>query len=89
MYGILLLVLAVFMIVTRFQLSGLKKNGPKMIVALYGLNIAIAIIYAILISCTTDYMAFDASTVGQCILPIVMIIVNKVYFDRRKDIFVN
>lgn len=26
---------------------------------------------------------------GQCILPIVMIIVNKVYFDRRKDIFVN
>ncbi len=28
-YGILLLVLAVFMIVTRFQLSGLKKNGPK------------------------------------------------------------
>ena len=88
-YGILLLVLAVFMIVTRFQLSGLKKNGPKMIVALYGLNIAIAIIYAILISCTTDYMAFDASTVGQCILPIVMIIVNKVYFDRRKDIFVN
>lgn len=88
-YGILLLVLAVFMIVTRFQLSGLKKNGPKMIVALYGLNIAIAIIYAILISCTTDYMAFDASTVGQCVIPIVMAIVNKVYFDRRKDIFVN
>ena len=38
---------------------------------------------------STDYMAFDASTVSQCILPIVMIIVNKVYFDRRKDIFVN
>lgn len=88
-YGILLLILAVFMIVTRFQLSGLKKNGPKMIVALYGLNIAIAIIYAILISCTTDYMAFDASTVGQCVIPVVMAIVNKVYFDRRKDIFVN
>lgn len=88
-YGILLLVLAVFMIVTRFQLSELKKNGPKMIVALYGLNIAIAIIYAILISCTTDYMAFDASTVGQCVIPVVMAIVNKVYFDRRKDIFVN
>lgn len=88
-YGILLLVLAIFMIVTRFQLSGLKKNGPKMIVALYGLNIAIAIIYAILISCTTDYMAFDASTVSQCVFPIVMAIVNKVYFDRRKDIFVN
>lgn len=49
----------------------------------------IVIIYAILISCTTDYMAFDASTVGQCVLPIVMAIVNKVYFDRRKDIFVN
>lgn len=88
-YGILLLVLAAFMIVTRFQLSGLKKNGPKMVVALYGLNIAIAIIYAILISCTTDYMAFDASTVGQCVIPVVMAIVNKVYFDRRKDIFVN
>lgn len=26
---------------------------------------------------------------GQCVLPIVMAIVNKVYFDRRKDIFVN
>lgn len=49
----------------------------------------IVIIYAILISCTTDYMAFDASTVSQCVLPIVMAIVNKVYFDRRKDIFVN
>lgn len=88
-YGILLLVLAVFMIVTRFQLSGLKKNGPKMIVGLYGLNIAIAIIYAVLISCTTNYMAFDTSIVGQCVISIAMAVVNKVYFDRRKDIFVN
>lgn len=48
----------------------------------------IVIIYAILISCTTDYMAFDASTVSQCVIPIVIAVVNKVYFDRRKDIFV-
>ena len=48
----------------------------------------IVIIYAILISCTTDYMAFNASTIGQCVIPIVMAVVNKVYFDRRKDIFV-
>ena len=60
-----------------------------MVVALYGLNIAIAIIYAVAISCTTDNMAFDASTIGQCVIPIVMAVVNKVYFDRRKDIFVN
>lgn len=33
-------------------------------------------------------MAFNASTIGQCVIPIVMAVVNKVYFDRRKDIFV-
>lgn len=88
-YGILLIALAVFMVMTRFQLSGLKKNGPKMIVALYGINIAMVIVYSIAISCTTDYMAFNASTIGQCVIPIVMAVVNKVYFDRRKDIFVN
>lgn len=87
-YGILLIALAVFMVMTRFQLSGLKKNGPKMIVALYGINIAMVIVYSIAISCTTDYMAFNASTIGQCVIPIVMAVVNKVYFDRRKDIFV-
>ena len=87
-YGILLIALAVFMVITRFQLSGLKKNGPKMIVALYGINIAMVIIYSIAISCTTNYMAFNASTIGQCVIPIVMAVVNKVYFDRRKDIFV-
>lgn len=89
-YGILLIALAVFMVITRFQLSGLKKNGPKMIVALYGINIAmvIVLVYSIAISCTTDYMAFNASTIGQCVIPIVMAVVNKVYFDRRKDIFV-
>lgn len=87
-YGILLIALAVFMVITRFQLSGLKKNGPKMIVALYGINIAMVIVYSIAISCTTDYMAFNASTIGQCVIPIVMAVVNKVYFDRRKDIFV-
>lgn len=53
------------------------------------ISLIIVIIYAIIISCTTDYMAFDASTVSQCVFPIVMAIVNKVYFDRRKDIFVN
>lgn len=87
-YGVLLLAVAAFMIVTRFQLSGMKKNGPKMVIALYIINIAFAVIYVIAISCITEYFVWDATTIGQCVIPIVMAIVNKVYFDRRKDLFV-
>lgn len=88
-YGIALLAMAAFMIVTRFQLSGMKKNGPKMVVSLYIINIALAIIYTVALMFVTNIFEFDATTAGQCVVPIVMAIVNKVYFDRRKDLFVN
>lgn len=87
-YGVLMIAVVAFMVVTRFQLSGMKKNGPKMVIALYIINLVLAIVYAIATSFVTGKMAFDSSTIVQFVISIVMAIVNKVYFDKRKDLFV-
>ena len=98
--GLLYLGSAVYAIVTRFALSGYKSIGPKLLFGQYALNTAINLIYVIAVSSVLNNVSdvinvssytsqLTRQAIGQVILAVVMIIVNKVYFDKRKDMFVN
>lgn len=88
-YTILLLALAILQIFTRFQLSGFKKNGPKLILIVYSAAAVISLLYGIVASVILHEFLFNASMIISIIVPVVMVVLNKIYFDKRKDMFVN
>ena len=94
-FGVIALGLAAFCIVTRFQLSKFKKNGPKLFYALslaaFVRSSAYEIICLAVIAPTADVSVF--STVRNILIGVVAefiyIVANKIYFDRRRNLFVN
>lgn len=88
-YGIMLIPSAALQIFTRFQLSGFKKNGPKLIIAVYAVELVTSLFYLIATSLVCGASTFNASTITSLIVIVVMIILNRIYFNKRKDMFVN
>gem|GEM_PF-186452 len=98
-FGILMIAWAGFAIYTRFQLSGLKRKGPTMYILLYASNILLTIVYlAVSFSIISakagavgSYIsgASSAGQVANLVVAIAMMIVNIIYLNNRKSIFVN
>ena len=91
--GLLLLVLAAFSIFTRFRLSGYYKNGPLCLYLTYGLSALSNIVYLIgvaLVISGTGISLTDLDiipTVTSIVVSIVMVVINVVYFNKRKQLF--
>lgn len=84
---------AILAIVARQKLAHYKKEGPKLLLIYYGVNLGINI--ATVINC---YMfipkevveAYDFSQVyGYIIAVISLIVCNRIYFKKREYMFVN
>ena len=95
MMGVLLLAMAAFAIYVRMQLAGFKVSGPKMLYILYGASAVIQVIYTIIVYFTISKYGNPgelinlSTTFSSVAISIVMIVVNKIYFDKRRDLFVN
>ena len=87
--GILCIAVAVFAILTRFSLAKFQVNGPRNLYVLYIVNFCLVLIYAIAIGAITGINVFTASIVANLITSIVMVVVNYIYFNKRKELFVN
>lgn len=89
--GLLCIAIGVLGIVTRFSLAGFKKNGPKLVLALYGAGVVVNIFYMIGVSSVLpellvkelDFTSFISGTVTS----VIMIVANYVYFNKRKNLF--
>lgn len=92
--------LAVFGFMVRGKLAGFKVDGPKQYLLYMGLIIAVQVIYLVVVYMLTNElqdamgMEFDigdsiSSSIPSLAISVVMLFVNKVYFDKRKHLFVN
>lgn len=93
-FGIACIVSAVLLIYTRFQLAGFKRNGPNMLTITYVYTCVISLIYIIAVSSIVSGYGVDAtdiasSAISSLIGSVVMIVINFVYFNKRKSLFVN
>ena len=91
-YGLICICIAIWAILTRQSLYGFKQNGPKMLLILYVLNPVVTILYIVLATVVTGISTGDlvnASASVSVVVPIIMVIVNKIYFDKRASMFVN
>ena len=94
-YGIVCIALGVFQIYTRFQLASYKAKAPSYILYMYVINGAATAIYSFVVSGMIDVLlpAESAQLSGQAIGAILgaalFVWLNKIYFDKRKHLFVN
>ncbi len=84
--GIACFALGVFAIITRFALAKYKKSGPMFLYSLYVANAVVALIYGIGATVALGEVAFNPISIGGTVL---MIVLNVVYFNKRKHLFVN
>lgn len=94
-FAIACIALAVFGFYVRSRLAKFCANGPKMVLALYAASGIISFVYCIAAAgILSDALVLDTSElilegVMTLIVSIVMIIINRVYFNKRKALFVN
>lgn len=88
--GVLSLIAAALLLYVRFQLAGYKKSAPTMIMVPYAFNIIVSLFQVIGGSMATDgNLEYNmTSVVTSCAVAVVMIIVNYIYFKKRKALFV-
>ena len=90
--GVLFIGIAIFAIVTRFSLAKYQSKGPKQLLAVYGLNAVLTVAYPLLASAVTGMELselMDSSTISSIVSSVVMILINKTYYDKRAHLFVN
>ena len=91
-FAVVFLALAIWCIVVRMGLAKFKKGAPTQYLILLGANIAAQLVYALALAAITQinvFQAMDSSAVVQIITSVVMIILSKIYFDKREHLFTN
>ena len=101
LFGISLLLFAVFCVVTRYDLARFRRQGPTRYLWVYGLSIILPVVYLIAVfAVLSGYSSmFSLSSlipsdsvieiIVYAVFDVIMIIVNKIYFDKRRHLFVN
>lgn len=87
--GLVCIAIAVLALVTRFSLAGFKSNGPKLLLCMYGANLAFALLYPLMTAGVTSIPFGELFEVSNLISGGVMIACNRVYYDKRAHLFVN
>lgn len=88
LYGVVLIGMCVLAFVTRSALSGYKKNGPILLCVLYIVGAVSSVGYVVIVSAITNISSMNATIIASVATSVVMVIVNYVYFSKRKDLFV-
>lgn len=89
-YIVLCFVLVAYAIFVRFRLSGFKKSAPFFLYGLYVINIIGGIVYIILMNNAFKDLGEKpdfSSTAASLVITVIFLIINIVYFQKRKQYF--
>lgn len=87
--GIISIGQAGFSIIVRQRLAKFRQEGPRWYLILLGVSAATTILYLFIGSGLVGMYLFDYTTVVEIVGSVVMIVLSKIYFDKRKELFVN
>ena len=88
-YGAALLFLGVFTFYVRNQLNQFRSRGPKLLIVLYFCSLIAAIVYIGAVSSMANVTPFTVETVAPLCVSAAFLVINSVYYARRKELFVN
>lgn len=88
-----ILALCVLTIAARFALAKYKANGPKLLISVYAVNFLLTTVYVIAFAAILEVGIFEAiaesSYVSAMATSLVMLFVNKTYYAKRAELFIN
>ena len=89
--AILSICYGIFIIVTRFKLAHFKAAGPKYLTLVYAMGIVMFLghIFAIIATTSLTIFNFGIQPITSSAVSIVIIILNRAYYNRRAELFVN
>ena len=86
--GVVCIALAAFALIVRQKLAHFKSDGPMMLIVLYGLNVVVSVLYIAMVMMIVGSDVVSLTVILPSIVSsIVMILINKVYFGKRKHMF--
>ncbi len=89
LYGVIMLLMAVFGIVTRFKLANFKKGAPMMLYILNGADVLIFLIYLIVVSMIAGISVNLVDQISLVAGAFIGFVLNYRYFSKRKVLFCN
>lgn len=89
--GVVYVVLCILYLVTRFMLSGYRKAGPAMLIAMYVGSLLISVLLVLITLQLVGGVVYEINitTITSVVTSIVMIVCNIIYFKKRKHLFIN
>ncbi len=89
-YGLVTILFGIYAYYVRHMLLKYKRKGPKHLLMLYAISACIGLLYTIIatvVTGTDPKLMFDTMTISSLVSSVVMIILNKIYFDHRAHLF--
>lgn len=91
--GICMVLLGVLALITRFMLSGYKKRGPAMYIGYLIASIVMFLVYIcafyIIVISVESTVSISSDSYISLVTSIVLLVLNVIYFKKRKHLFVN
>lgn len=87
--GVLNLLCVPMAIIVRQKLAHFKANGPKLYLALYVYNAVISVIYSVIVGFVIGVGINMMQMAILIVVTGVFIVLNRVYFEKRKHMFCN
>ena len=93
-YGVVAVLQSIFMFYVRQRLVGYYADAPKLVLANYGLTMVATVVYNLIAAVILSGGGAEISgVIGEMIVAavggVLMILLNKTYFDKRAHLFVN
>ena len=90
-FAVLYILDAVFIIATRFLLAKFKKSGPVCLYLCSVIALLFNVAYTVISSNIVGANVFDPSALGQLVgqnlALVVVLVINIIYFTKRKELF--
>lgn len=92
-YGTILIITSVYQVVIRFQLANFRNTAPQKLLYLYTVRAVSCFAYMLMATMVTGFSFIQPSNVGAILvylmITIIWLLINKRYYDNRKELFVN
>ena len=88
-YGLCAFCFVALAIIIRMKLAAYKSDGPNYLALFYIVNAVVNFLYYLIASIILDQNLFTASPIINIAVSVVMVFVNKLYFEKRKHMFIN
>lgn len=92
--GVFALIMCLYTVFVRFQLSGMKRRGPLLLTIMFVLNIIESVVYFLVLrsfasSELLETLGATGNMVGMVAFSAITAGLTHIYYSKRSDLFVN